>query len=68
MRIAARIILIVLGMWGLIGLIGGIIIGSDSGMNPYLPFLLLVGFYALGKSIGEYAWLRPWLQFSLALL
>jgi len=52
MRIAARIILIILGMWGLIGLIGGIIIGSDSGMNPYLPFFLwritCIPFFVIG--------------------
>ena len=40
MRKAAGIILIILGMWGLIGLISVVIILSDSGMNPYLPFFL----------------------------
>jgi len=40
MRIAAGIILIISGIWRLSGLIVVIIILSDSGMNPYLPFLL----------------------------
>ncbi len=40
MRKAAGIILIILGMWGLYGLIVGIIITSDSVWNPYLPFFL----------------------------
>jgi hypothetical protein len=52
MRKAAGIMLIILGMWGLIGLIGGIIVMSDSGMNPYLPFFLwriiCIPFFVIG--------------------
>ncbi len=40
MRIAAGIILIISGMWRLFGLISAVIILSDSGLNPYLPFFL----------------------------
>jgi hypothetical protein len=59
MRKAAGILMIILGMWGLIGLINGIIVLSDSGMNPYLPFFLwrivcipffvIGGIFCLGK-------------------
>ena len=52
MRIAAGIMLIILGMWGLEGLISGIIILSDSGMNPYVPFFLwriiCIPFFVIG--------------------
>jgi len=52
MRKAAGIMLIILGMWGLIGLISGIIVLSDSGMNPYLPFFLwriiCIPFFVIG--------------------
>ena len=40
MRKTAGIILIILGMWGLIGLITVLIFLSAPGMNPYLPFFL----------------------------
>jgi peptidoglycan/LPS O-acetylase OafA/YrhL len=41
MRITAGVVLIILGVWALTGLIGGVIIITGvSGGNPYLPFFL----------------------------
>jgi hypothetical protein len=67
MRKAAGIILIILGMWGLTGLIGGIIILSDSDMNPYLPFFLwriiCIPFFVIG---GVFCLRKKYLRVCLA--